>query len=279
MQWKQGEWRCSSTILDLGTRWRWVLSFTSWPLYPQRLDVPQSSSEYCVAEKDLAHTGIGIRAVQPRARRYPDSWLLYVPPDLLFENCVCPTHCYVFVSYGSGFRPLTPSATLPYPAQNIVLHNKLSRITMKYDAAFSNCFWLWLYSRLFDLGSFFRFLTFYTVGRAPWTGDQPVARPLSTHRTTQTQTSMPRVGFESTTPAFERTKAGHGLDCAATVIGYNYIRLIIIISRHGGGLRGWTTGVRFLLRQEIFLVVTVFRPSLGPSRLLSNGCRELFPRV
>jgi hypothetical protein len=36
----------------------------------------------------------------------------------------------------------------------------------------------------------------YTVGRTPWTGDQPVARPLPAHRTAQTQnkgtqTSMP----------------------------------------------------------------------------------------
>jgi hypothetical protein len=29
-----GEWRYSSTILDLGTRWRWVVSFMPWPLYP-----------------------------------------------------------------------------------------------------------------------------------------------------------------------------------------------------------------------------------------------------
>jgi hypothetical protein len=53
----------------------------------------------------------------------------------------------------------------------------------------------WLYSPL-DLGRFFSFLIIYTVGRTPWTGDQPVARPLLTHRTTQTQnkrtqTSMP----------------------------------------------------------------------------------------
>jgi hypothetical protein len=44
---------------------------------------------------------------------------------------------------------------------------------------------------------------------APWTGDQPVARPLPTHRTTQieeTQTSMPRVGFEPTMAVFEKTK-------------------------------------------------------------------------
>jgi hypothetical protein len=33
----------------------------------------------------------------------------------------------------------------------------------------------------------FQFLNLYTVGRTTWTGDQPVARPLPTHRTTQTQ--------------------------------------------------------------------------------------------
>jgi hypothetical protein len=28
-------WRCSSTILDLGTRWRWVVNFMPRPIYPQ----------------------------------------------------------------------------------------------------------------------------------------------------------------------------------------------------------------------------------------------------
>jgi hypothetical protein len=42
--------------------------------------------------------------------------------------------------------------------------------------------------------------SWYTVDRTPWTGDQPVARPLPTLRTTQTQnkhaqTSMPGVGL------------------------------------------------------------------------------------
>jgi hypothetical protein len=59
---------------------------------------------------------------------------------------------------------------------------------------------------------------------SPWTGDQPVARPLSTHRATQTQnkrtqTSMPPMGFEPTIPVFERAKTVHALDHAATVIG------------------------------------------------------------
>jgi hypothetical protein len=62
---------------------------------------------------------------------------------------------------------------------------------------------------------------FYRDGRTPWTGGQPVARPLPIHRTIQTQnkrtqTSMPGVGFEPTIPAFERAKTVHALDRAAT---------------------------------------------------------------
>jgi hypothetical protein len=88
---------------------------------------------------------------------------------------------------------------------------------------------LWLYS---TCGSWplFQFLNLYKVGRTPWTGDQPVARPLPTHKTTQTQnkctqTSMPLVGFEPTIPAFERAKAVHGLDHAATVIGLSSVHV------------------------------------------------------
>jgi hypothetical protein len=64
-----------------------------------------------------------------------------------------------------------------------------------------------------------QFLNLYTVGRTPWTGDQPVARHLPTRRTTptqnkRTQTSMSRVGFEPTTPVLERAKTVHALDRA-----------------------------------------------------------------
>jgi hypothetical protein len=75
----------------------------------------------------------------------------------------------------------------------------------------------WLYSPfLLDLGRFFSFLILYTVGRTPWTGDQPVASPLPTHTTSQTrnkrtQTSTPGVGFEPTIPVFERAKTVHAL--------------------------------------------------------------------
>jgi hypothetical protein len=58
---------------------------------------------------------------------------------------------------------------------------------------------------------------FYTDGRTPWTGDQPVARPLPTHSRTQaqdkrTETSMPWMGFETTIPAFERGKTVNALE-------------------------------------------------------------------
>jgi hypothetical protein len=81
------------------------------------------------------------------------------------------------------------------------------------------------------------FLIFYTVSRTPWTGDQPVTRPLPIHRTTQTQnkriqTSMPRVGFETTLPVFERTKTVHALDFEATVIGTEITHLPINIREH-----------------------------------------------
>jgi hypothetical protein len=82
---------------------------------------------------------------------------------------------------------------------------------------------------LVDLAYFFSFLNIYTVGRTPWTGDQPIARLLPTHRTTQTQNkrtqaSMSRVGFKPTIPVFDRAKTVHALDPAAIVIGHKKTR-------------------------------------------------------
>jgi hypothetical protein len=74
-----------------------------------------------------------------------------------------------------------------------------------------------------------QFLNLYTVGRTPWTEDQPVARSLPTHRRTETQNkltqiSMSRMGFEPTSPVFERAKTVHSLDRAATVIGLHLLQ-------------------------------------------------------
>jgi hypothetical protein len=37
------------------------------------------------------------------------------------------------------------------------------------------------------LAAFLSFVLLHTIGRTPWTGDQPVARHLPTHMTAQTQ--------------------------------------------------------------------------------------------
>jgi hypothetical protein len=42
--------------------------------------------------------------------------------------------------------------------------------------------------------AFFSFLILYTVGRTPLTGDQPVARPLPTHRRVKTQNESTQYG-------------------------------------------------------------------------------------
>jgi hypothetical protein len=65
----------SFTILDLGTRWRWVVSFTTWPLYPRgnypqypldrRLNGPQRQSGRCGKEKNLALPGIKLGRSSP----------------------------------------------------------------------------------------------------------------------------------------------------------------------------------------------------------------------
>jgi hypothetical protein len=59
----------------------------------------------------------------------------------------------------------------------------------------------------------FQFLNLYTVGRTPWTVDEPVARTTQTENK-RTQTPMPRVGFEPMVQVFVRAKTVH-----ATVIG------------------------------------------------------------
>jgi hypothetical protein len=85
--------------------------------------------------------------------------------------------------------------------------------------------YLRFYSPLLDLGRFFSFLTLYKAGRTSRMGDEPISRPLPTHRAAQTQnkrtqTFMPSVGFEPTIPAFERAKAVHALDRAGSVISH-----------------------------------------------------------
>jgi hypothetical protein len=71
------DWNYSSTFLDFGTRWKWVVSFMPRPLYPRgrspryqldrRLGGLQSRFGPCAREKNLATAGNKTPTVQPLA--------------------------------------------------------------------------------------------------------------------------------------------------------------------------------------------------------------------
>jgi hypothetical protein len=97
MPWRHmGEWRYNSTILDLSTGWRWLVSFTpralysrgKSPLYPlyRRLGGPQSRSGHCGVEKNL----LQLPGIEPcRPVRSPSLYQCSYPGSLknLYRIC------------------------------------------------------------------------------------------------------------------------------------------------------------------------------------------------
>jgi hypothetical protein len=67
---------------------------------------------------------------------------------------------------------------------------------------------------------FSSFLILYTVGGTPWTGDQPVARPLCTHRiNTHNRDNNALNGIRTHDSSVRASKTVRALDPSATVIG------------------------------------------------------------
>jgi hypothetical protein len=112
-----GECRYSSTILDIGTRWRWVVSLISGLFTPKKiaprypLDIflggPQSRSGRCGAEKNI----LLLTTVQSVLRRYAD-W----PTPVLFGLCVVANKSTVYlrrISQAAGYQShVTPDDSL-----------------------------------------------------------------------------------------------------------------------------------------------------------------------
>jgi hypothetical protein len=82
---------------------------------------------------------------------------------------------------------------------------------------------IYLYSPLFDLGRFFSFLILYTVGRTLGRG---ISTSQGRYLRTEQHTSMPRVGFEPTIPAFELKKTVDAQDRVATMIDFTFTYLL-----------------------------------------------------
>jgi hypothetical protein len=93
-----GELRYNSTILDLGTRWRLVVSITPRSLYARgnrsrypldrRLGGPQSRSGRCGEETNLAMAGLEPLPSSPSLYRlnYPDSHVMTYPEECLRQT-------------------------------------------------------------------------------------------------------------------------------------------------------------------------------------------------
>jgi hypothetical protein len=92
-----GEWRYGSTILDLGTRWRWVVSFTPRPLY---LPGERAPGTHWIG--GWVGPKVGVDTVEKRkishcresnpgrpARRYTD-WAIPTSHETLENNWIMP---------------------------------------------------------------------------------------------------------------------------------------------------------------------------------------------
>jgi hypothetical protein len=160
-----------------------------------------------------------------RTREVPGSSLC---PNAVYTNENC--NFFKFVAPEIRLLPLLPDfffiRIVPGPSLSVCLSVCLSAYgstTLVDLCRFFN--FLIGIVRLRTKATEFSFPNLYIVGTIPWMGDQSVARPLPTHRTTQTQNkrtqvSMPLVGFELT---FERAKAVRPLDREATVMDSTFI--------------------------------------------------------
>jgi hypothetical protein len=141
---------------------------------------------------------------------------------------------FVSCKWTDRFSEFTRSAAANAPEPKAIVY--LSTYLQTYQPTHQPTYlptylpiYVWLYSPLLDLGRFFSFLILYAVGRTPWTGDQPIARPLPTHRTTQTQKKSrhPCLKWDSNpqSQCLRGAKTVHVLDRADTVVGESGHRL------------------------------------------------------
>jgi len=119
-------------------------------------------------------------------------------------------------------------------------------------------------------------------------GDQPNARPLPTHRTTQhknANTSMPGVGFKPMIPVFEQPKTVCVSHQSAVGTGQNLIsyskisrkiKLVILIFKIKYQLYIWVICILYMFCCHMNMAVPVFVTSDPPS-LLSSGYRGALP--
>jgi hypothetical protein len=94
MQWRYMEWKCSSTILDLSIKWRWVVSFMLWLLYPW--EEPKSQSGLTSIEKNL----LPMLGIEPWLSKPILYWV--IPITLFFRQNWSPSYHTCFKAMWNG---------------------------------------------------------------------------------------------------------------------------------------------------------------------------------
>jgi hypothetical protein len=112
------------------------------------------------------------------------------PPDLPAGKYTAVTWSVTYVGRDAKtfFYYINLLAEVPDLRSSFSWHNINLNRSFIVSHSFIHSFINGSISPLLAPGHFFQFRNlFYTVGRTPWTSDQPVTRPLPTHRTTQTE--------------------------------------------------------------------------------------------
>jgi hypothetical protein len=90
------------------------------------------------------------------------------------------TMCHSDKTESDAQARLSFHIAISFPSVDDVLFQRIN-YAFRFSLSSTQHLHLWLYSPC-GPWPLFQFLNLYTVGRTPWTGDQPVARPLPTHR-------------------------------------------------------------------------------------------------
>jgi hypothetical protein len=121
-------------------------------------------------------TGHDIAQYSSRPRRPGGRFLVGWCLFCIGQNCTGACFRIVFRIFTSSSRSTNYCTSVNHVIYAYVVKVLMFMVVLPFV-------WLW---------PIFSSLILYTVGRTPWTGDQPVARPLPIHKTTETQNEHER---------------------------------------------------------------------------------------
>jgi hypothetical protein len=90
-----GEWRYSSTSLDLGPRWSWMVSFTPLPLYPKETD----AGTRCVDSRMDPRAGLDLVRRDKFATTRNRNLAVQIPSRILHKSIII-SYSFTILSTG-----------------------------------------------------------------------------------------------------------------------------------------------------------------------------------